>query len=119
MQIYKVYDKIFRCEFQLFIGELEDFKKEISRMEGYPETIRLFRLSDIRLTCPGLSRSGFRNSAWRIRKTSRRWPMNCSMRSIFVFTTNAMLNTGSAETAPYYLEFLMRGFLEQIKAGQG
>ena len=25
---------------------------------------------------------------------------------------------GSAETAPYYLEFLMRGFLEQIKAGQ-
>lgn len=36
MQIYKVYDKVFRCEFQLFIGELEDFKKAISRMEGYP-----------------------------------------------------------------------------------
>lgn len=27
MQIYKVYDKVFRCEFQLYIGELEEFKK--------------------------------------------------------------------------------------------
>lgn len=36
MQTYKIFDRVFRCEFRLFIGELEDFKAAIRKMDGYP-----------------------------------------------------------------------------------
>ena len=36
MQTYKIFDRVFRCEFRLFIGELEDFKAANRKMDGYP-----------------------------------------------------------------------------------
>lgn len=44
MQIYKIFDKVFRCEFRLFIGDLEEFKKQSGAWRDIRETTRSLRL---------------------------------------------------------------------------
>ena len=120
MQIYKVYDKVFRCEFQLFIGELEDFKKAISRMEGYPGDDQIVPALGYTIDLSGAV------AIW-LPEFSMENPQNvAALAHELLHAVHIRLYhkcdveywLGSAETAPYYLEFLMRGFLEQIKAGQ-
>ena len=121
MQTYKIFDPVFRCEFRLFIGELEEFKAAIRKMDGYPGddaltpalgwTVNL--AGAIAVWMPEFSVDNPQNVATLAHELLH--AVHCRL----YYGCDVEYWLGSAETAPYYLEFLMRGFLEQIRSRRG
>lgn len=121
MQTYKIFDRVFRCEFRLFIGELEEFKAAIRKMDGYPGDDALTPAQGWTVDLTGAI------AVW-LPEFSMDNPQNiATLAHELLHAVHYRLYhrcdveywLGSAETAPYYLEFLMRGFLEQIGSRRG
>lgn len=120
MKHYKVFDPVFRCEFRLYIGSLEKFKKEMQKYEGCPEEVASLESAN------GYTLSVNSAIAIWLPVFSLVDPSSISSLShelMHAVDFRLLKKCGvcywenNAEVGAYYLEFLMKSFLEAIRNG--
>ena len=117
MKVYKLIDKVYRCEFRLYIGELEEFKNAIRKHDGYPGDDKIgpalawtVSLSGaIGIWLPKLSMDSPSDIATLTHEFFH------AMHFRLYHKCDVEYWLGAAEPAAYYMDFLMNGFLSQIK----
>lgn len=118
IRMFELYDPIFRCEFRLYIGNIEEFKAAVRDIDGYPGDDEFIPSKG---DCVCFSAGAI---AIRIEDLELSNPEHIAtlahecLHAVQIRLNTCSINKKEKEAPAYYLEFLISGFLKQLK-GKG